>query len=310
MMDEQDKGRRIQNTAKDPQKIKRFFGVIAKNRRKDLRYARRKITQKIMFSLSIASAFIGILVLFLILGYVIYKGAKGINLDFFIKLPTPVGIPGGGMANALIGSFYLVSLASLFSIPTGILIGVYLSEFGRGPFASAVRFVSEVLTGVPAIVMGIFAYSVVVIPLGRFSALAGAFALSLLMLPIITKSTEELLRLVPESLREASLALGIRRWKTILRIVLGTAKSGIITGIMLAIARVGGEAAPLLFTAFGNSYMNLSPDGPMASLPVQLYVYAISPYEDWHQKAWAAALVLMGIVLITNIIARVYTRKK
>lgn len=274
------------------------------------RYTRRKITEKIMFFLSVMSAFIGIVVLFLILGYVIYKGAGGINIDFFTKLPTPVGVPGGGMVNALIGSFYLIGLASLFSIPAGILIGVYLSEFGRGPFASAVRFVSETLTGVPAIVTGIFAYSVIVIPMGRFSALAGAFALSLLMLPIITKSTEELLKMVPETLREASLALGIPRWKTIIRIVLSTAKSGIITGIMLAIARVGGEAAPLLFTAFGNSYMTWRPDQPVASLPVQLYVYAISPYEDWHQKAWASALVLMGIVLITNIVARIYARDK
>jgi phosphate transport system permease protein len=274
-----------------------------------IRYTKRKLTQKVMFFLSVMSAFIGIAVLFLILGYIIYKGVGGINLDFFTELPTPVGVPGGGMSNALIGSFYLIGFASLFSIPAGILIGVYLSEFGRGPFASAVRFTSETLTGVPAIVMGIFVYSIVVIPMGRFSAIAGAFALSLIMLPIIVCSTEELLKMVPESLREASLALGIRRWKTIIRIVLGTAKPGIITAVMLAIARVGGEAAPLLFTAFGNSYMNWRPDGPMASLPVQLYVYAISPYEDWHQKAWAAALVLMGVVLITNIIARVYAKR-
>lgn len=274
-----------------------------------IRYTKRKLTQKVMFFLSVMSAFIGIAVLFLILGYIIYKGVGGINLDLFTELPTPVGVPGGGMSNALIGSFYLIGFASLFSIPAGILIGVYLSEFGRGPFASAVRFTSETLTGVPAIVMGIFVYSIVVIPMGRFSAIAGAFALSLIMLPIIVRSTEELLKMVPESLREASLALGIRRWKTIIRIVLGTAKPGIITAVMLAIARVGGEAAPLLFTAFGNSYMNWRPDGPMASLPVQLYVYAISPYEDWHQKAWAAALVLMGVVLITNIIARVYAKR-
>jgi len=274
-----------------------------------IRYTKRKLTQKVMFFLSVMSAFIGIAVLFLILGYIIYKGVGGINLDLFTELPTPVGVPGGGMSNALIGSFYLIGFASLFSIPAGILIGVYLSEFGRGPFASAVRFTSETLTGVPAIVMGIFVYSIVVIPMGRFSAIAGAFALSLIMLPIIVCSTEELLKMVPESLREASLALGIRRWKTIIRIVLGTAKPGIITAVMLAIARVGGEAAPLLFTAFGNSYMNWRPDGPMASLPVQLYVYAISPYEDWHQKAWAAALVLMGVVLITNIIARVYAKR-
>ncbi|OGL51785.1 MAG: phosphate ABC transporter, permease protein PstA [Candidatus Schekmanbacteria bacterium RIFCSPHIGHO2_02_FULL_38_11] len=276
----------------------------------NLRYKRRKMIQKVMFFFSVASAFIGIAFLFLILGYVIYKGAGGINIDFFTKLPTPVGVPGGGMANALIGSFYLVGLASLFSIPVGILTGVYLSEFGRGLFASAVRFMAETLTGVPSIIIGIFAYSVVVISMGRFSAFAGAFALSILMLPIITKSTEEILRMVPESLREASLALGIPRWKTILKVVLSTAKSGIITGIMLAIARVGGEAAPLLFTAFGNSYMNWRPDQPIASLPVQLYVYAISPYEDWHTKAWAAALVLIGIVLMTNIMARIYAGSK
>jgi len=276
----------------------------------NLRYKRRKMIQKVMFFFSVASAFIGIAFLFLILGYVIYKGAGGINIDFFTKLPTPVGVPGGGMANALIGSFYLVGLASLFSIPVGILTGVYLSEFGRGLFASAVRFMAETLTGVPSIIIGIFAYSVVVISMGRFSAFAGAFALSILMLPIITKSTEEILRMVPESLREASLALGIPRWKTILKVVLSTAKSGIITGIMLAIARVGGEAAPLLFTAFGNSYMSLRPDQPIASLPVQLYVYAISPYEDWHTKAWAAALVLIGIVLMTNIMARIYAGSK
>ena len=276
----------------------------------NLRYKRRKIIQKIMFSFSVASAFIGIAFLFLILSYVIYKGAGGINIDFFTKLPTPVGVPGGGMANALIGSFYLVGLASIFSIPVGILTGIYLSEFGRGLFASAVRFMAETLTGVPSIIIGIFAYSVVVISMGRFSALAGAFALSLLMLPIVAKSTEEILKMVPENLREASLALGIPRWKTILKVVLSTAKSGIITGIMLGIARVGGEAAPLLFTAFGNSYMNWRPDQPMASLPVQLYVYAVSPYEDWHTKAWAAALVLIGIVLITNIIARIYAGNK
>ena len=276
----------------------------------NLRYKRRKMIQKVMFFFSVASAFIGIAFLFLILGYVIYKGAGGINIDFFTKLPTPVGVPGGGMANALIGSFYLVGLASLFSIPVGILTGVYLSEFGRGLFASAVRFMAETLTGVPSIIIGIFAYSVVVISMGRFSAFAGAFALSILMLPIITKSTEEILRMVPESLREASLALGIPRWKTILKVVLSTAKSGIITGIMLAIARVGGEAAPLLFTAFGNSYMNWRPDQPIASPPVQLYVYAISPYEDWHTKAWAAALVLIGIVLMTNIMARIYAGSK
>ncbi|MBI4822957.1 MAG: phosphate ABC transporter permease PstA [Nitrospirae bacterium] len=276
----------------------------------NLRYRKRKLTQDVMFISSYVSAVIGISLLFLILGYVFYKGVRGINLDFFLRLPTPVGVSGGGMSNALIGSLYLIGFASLFSIPIGILIGVYLSEFGRGAFASLVRFLTETLAGLPAIVAGIFAYTVIVIPMRKFSALAGSFALSILMLPIIVKSTEELLKMVPRDLREASLALGIPKWKTIVKVVLSTAKSGILTGIILAVARAGGEAAPLLFTALGNSYMNLYPHEPMASLPVQLYVYAVSPYEDWHQKAWASALVLVGIVLIASVTARSYASKR
>ena len=273
------------------------------------KYFRRKLTQKIAFTLSVLSAAAGMAVLFLILGYVIKKGAAGLNLDFFIKTATPVGVPGGGMAPALVGSFYMVGLASLFAIPLGILAAVYLSEYGKGPFASLVRFMSETLSGMPSIVMGIFAYTVLVVPLKSFSALAGAFALALLMLPILIKSAEDLLRLVPRQLREASLALGVPKWKTIVRVVLKTALPGIVTAVMLSIARVAGEAAPLLFTALGNSYMNLHLNQPIASLPVQLYLYAVSPYEDWHQKAWTAALVLILLVLLANLIGKLYARK-
>ncbi|MFH1902858.1 MAG: phosphate ABC transporter permease PstA [Candidatus Omnitrophota bacterium] len=273
------------------------------------RYFKRKLAQKAAFALSILSAAAGMTVLFLILGYVVKKGATGLNLDFFIKTATPVGVPGGGMAHALLGSLYMVGLAGLFAIPVGLLVAVYLSEYGKGPFASFVRFMSEALIGVPSIVVGLFAYTVLVFPLKRFSALAGAFALAFMMLPILIKSAEELLRLVPQHLREASLALGIPKWKTIIRVVLKTALPGIVTAVMLSVARVAGEAAPLLFTALGNSYLNLRLDQPMASLPVQIYAYAISPYEDWHQKAWTAALVLILFVLCANLIGKLYARK-
>jgi phosphate transport system permease protein len=274
-------------------------------------YRRRKYMQILMFSLAALSALVGgIAVLFIILGYVIYRGIGGINLHFFTHLPTPVGVEGGGMKHALIGSFYLVGLASLLAVPLGVFAAVYLSEYGRGKLAVVVRFMSETMTGIPSIVMGMFAYTIIVLPMKSFSTLAGSLALALLMLPIIIKSTEEMLRLVPQTLREASLALGIPRWKTTTRIVLRGARPGIVTAVLLALARVGGEAAPLLFTALGNNYLNLRLTQPMASLPVQLYVYAISPYADWHQKAWAAALVLLTIVLFVNITAKIYVRKK
>lgn len=273
------------------------------------RYLKRKLAQKAAFTLSVLSAAAGITVLFLILGYVVKKGVAGLSLDFFTKIATPVGVPGGGMAHALIGSLYMVGLASLFAIPVGLLVAVYLSEYGKGPFASFVRLMLEALNGVPSIVVGLFAYTVLVLPLKRFSALAGAFALAFLMLPLLIKSAEELLRLVPQHLREASLALGIPKWKTIIRVVLKTALPGIVTAVMLSIARVAGEAAPLLFTALGNSYLNLRLDQPMASLPVQIYSYAVSPYEDWHQKAWTAALVLILFVLFANLIGKLYARK-
>jgi len=274
------------------------------------RYRNRKAVGHLMMFLSFLAALSCVILLFLILGYVFIKGISAINLDFFTQLPTPVGVPGGGLGNAIVGSVIVVGIASLMAVPVGVATGIYLSEYGRGFFASTVRFVSDVLAGVPAIVAGIVAYALVVAPMHRFSAFSGSVALALLMLPIIVRTSEEIFKTVPDTLREASLALGIPRWKTILRIVMKTASGGLVTGIMLAVARVGGEAAPLLFTAFSNSFWNLRPDQPIATLPVQLFSYAISPYDDWHKKAWAAALVLVFMVLAMNVSAKLYTSRK
>lgn len=274
------------------------------------RYARRKVYGKVMLALSLLAAAATVGVLFWILGYVLMKGISAVDINFFTHLPTPVGVPGGGMANALVGSIIVVGIASLVAVPVGVAAAVYLSEYGRGVFASVVRFTSDVLAGVPAIVAGIVAYALVVAKMHRFSAIAGSASLALLMLPIVVRSSEEILRTVPDTLREASLALGIPRWKTIMRVVLSTASGGLATGIMLAVARVGGEAAPLLFTAFSNSFWSVRPDQPIATLPVQLFTYAISPYEDWHKQAWAAALVLVLMVLLLNISARLYMARK
>ena len=276
----------------------------------DSRYRNRKAVGHLMMLLSFLAALSCVVLLFLILGYVFIKGISAINFDFFTQLPTPVGVPGGGLGNAIVGSVIVVGIASLMAVPVGVATGIYLSEYGRGVFASTVRFVSDVLAGVPAIVAGIVAYALVVAPMHRFSALSGSVALALLMLPIIVRTSEEIFKTVPDTLREASLALGIPRWKTILSIVMKTASGGLVTGIMLAVARVGGEAAPLLFTAFSNSFWNLRPDQPIATLPVQLFSYAISPYDDWHQKAWAAALVLVFMVLAMNVSAKLYTSRK
>ncbi len=275
-----------------------------------LRYARRKATGHLMMGLSMLAAVGAVIVLFWILGYVFVKGIMGVNMDFFTKLPTPVGVAGGGLANAVVGSIEVVGMAALMAVPVGVATGVYLSEYGKGRFASAVRFVSDVLAGVPAIVAGVVAYALVVAPMGRFSAFSGSAALAILMLPIIVRSSEEILKTVPDTLREASLALGVPRWKTILSVVIKTASGGLVTGIMLAVARVGGEAAPLLFTALSNSFWSFRPDQPIATLPVSIFTYAISPYEDWHQKAWAAALVLIFMVLILNVWSKWYAMKR
>lgn len=271
---------------------------------------KRKIINSIMISLCIAAGIITILPLLYIFFYTTQSGISSLNLDFFTQLPKPVGEEGGGMANAILGSLIIISLGALIGIPVGILSGIYITEYSKSIFATIVKFTTDVLSGVPSIIVGIFAYGVIVIPMQRFSALAGGFALGILMIPTITKITEEMLKLVPLSLREASLALGVSRWKTTLRVVLTTASSGIITGILLAIARAAGETAPLLFTAFGNSFWQTKIDEPMAALPLQIFAYAISPYDDWHRQAWAGAFVLILLVFIVNLIVRFVTRNK
>lgn len=271
---------------------------------------RRKMVNSIMLGLCVVAAIISILPLFYIFFYTTKSGISSVNFDFFTQMPKPVGEAGGGMANGIVGTLILVSLGSVFGIPIGILAGIYVTEYSGGFFSNLVKFVTDVLSGVPSIIIGIFAYGVIVIPMQGFSAIAGGFALGILMIPTVTRITEEMLKLVPQSLREASLALGVSRWKTTLQVVLRTASGGIITGVLLAIARAAGETAPLLFTAFGNRFWSTDLDQPMASLPVQIFNYAISPFDDWHKQAWAGALVLIIIVFIVNLLVRIATRDK
>jgi len=241
---------------------------------------------------------------------VLKNGFSTLSLAFFTQLPTPVGEPGGGVGNAIVGTLYMVGMASLIGVPAGIGAGVYLAEFGDGQFGRAVRFTAEVLAGVPSIVIGIVAYGLVVIPMHRFSAIAGSVALAILMVPPLARSTEEMVRTVPVALREASLALGVPAWKTSLLIVLRTALAGIVTTVLLAVARATGETAPLLFTSLNNQYWNFKADQPTASLTVQIFNYAISPYDDWHQKAWGAALTLLLLVALLSGTARILTRSR
>lgn len=271
---------------------------------------RRKIVNAVMIALCVVAGIITILPLLYIFFYTTKSGISALNIDFFTHLPKPVGEEGGGMANAIVGSIILISIGGLIGIPIGILAGIYVSEYSKSVMSTIVKFTTDVLSGVPSIIVGIFAYGVIVIPMKRFSAIAGGFALGILMIPTVTKITEEMLKLVPHTLREASLALGVSRWKTTLFIVLKTASSGIITGVLLAIARAAGETAPLLFTSFGNSFWQTSIDQPMAALPLQIFAYAISPYEDWHRQAWAGAFVLIFLVFIVNFIVRYVTRRK
>ena len=268
----------------------------------------RHAVNTVMESLSALAAFLVILPLFLILGYLVYQGASAINLDFFTQLPKPVGEPGGGMANAIFGTFILIGLASCLGLPLGILGGVYLAESRDRRLPWIIRFLADVLNGVPSIVVGIFAYTVVVLPMRQFSAFAGGFALAVIMLPIVLRTTEELVRLVPASLHEAALALGIPEWKVMLRVVLPTARAGIITGVMVAVARVAGETAPLLFTAFGNRFWHQGLLQPIAALPLQIFSYAIAPFDDWHRQAWAGALVLILMIFSSSLVARIVTR--
>ena len=269
---------------------------------------RRSISNTLVTGLAVLATVLVVAPLVAILGYLLYKGASSLNLAFFTHIPAPVGEPGGGMANSIVGSGIILLLASLMGIPVGIGAGVYLAEFGRGKaLASAVRFTADVLNGVPSIVMGISIYALVVIRQHHFSALAGGIALAIMMVPTITRTTEEMLLIVPNAVREAALGLGVPKWRTAVSVSLRTASPGIITGCMLAFARVAGETAPLLFTAFGNQFWNvLHLNEPIAALPLQIFIYAISPYDEWHRLAWAGALVLILLIMLSVTLVRVF----
>ncbi len=270
----------------------------------------RHIVSGGMIGLTYVAAALATLPLLLILLHLVRKGASSLSLDFFTRMPQPVGEMGGGMANAIVGTLVLIGIASLIGLPVGIGAGLYLAEKRSTKLAHIVRFLSDVLNGLPSIVVGIFAWEFLVKPVGHFSALAGGIALGTMMIPLVTRTTEEMLKVVPNSLREAALALGYQRWRTSLSIVLRTAMAGIATGALVAVARIAGETAPLLFTAFGNQFWSLSPGQPIAALPLQIFTYAVSPYDEWHRLAWAGALVLIAMVLVISILARVATRSR
>jgi len=268
----------------------------------------RSIKSGLASTVALISALFVIAPLGLVFFHLLVNGASSVNWDFFTKLPTPVGAPGGGMVNAIVGSLELLALAAAIGIPVGVLGGVYLGEYGSARVNSVLRFIADVLNGVPSITWGVVVYGLVVLHFKGFSAYAGGLALGLIMIPLITRTTEEVVLLVPNGYREAALALGVSRWKTIVHIVMKTASKGIITGILLALARVGGETAPLLFTAFGNRFWNHSLSQPIAALPLQIFTYAISPYDDWHRQAWAGALVLVTGIFCVNVLVRILTR--
>ena len=276
----------------------------------NLHTLRRKTVNVVMLTITGLCTLFAAGTLVYILGYLFVHGATSLTWDFFTKLPTPVGESGGGMANAIVGSGKLLLLASVFGIPIGFLGGVYLAEFGGSTFSYVVRYVTDLLNGVPSIVIGIFAYTMVVLPQKHFSTLAGGLALGVMMIPIAVRSTEEFLRAVPNSLREGAMALGATKARSILTVVIPAAKNGIMTGIMLNLARVAGETAPLLFTSFGNRYWSSGWEQPISALPVMIFTYAIAPYEDWHKQAWAAGFVLLTMVLTVNIIARAVLSKR
>jgi phosphate transport system permease protein len=274
-------------------------------------YQRRRATNALMLSLCSVFAFAAVGVLVLILGFVLAKGISSLTLDFFIHMPGPLGEPGGGVANSIAGSFLTVGLAALIGIPTGIGAGVFLSEYAGHRLGDLIRFTADVLTGVPSIVIGIFVYGLVVLKMGNFSALAAGIALAIIMLPIVARSSEEMLRLVPHSQREAALALGISRWRTILSVVIPVAQRGLVTGALLAVARAAGETAPLIFTALGNRFWSLSiTGGPIDALPLRIWRYGIGPYDEWHQQAWAASFVLVFTVFVISLAARLLLRRR
>ncbi len=271
---------------------------------------RRNIFNRIMIGICAACVIVALVPLALILFYTVREGIGALNLDFFTQLPKPVGETGGGMANAIVGTLIMLGMSSLIGVPIGILSGIYLAEYGTNRLASVVRFLTEVMSGLPSIVIGIFAYALIVKRMHSFSAYAGSVALAVLMIPTITKTTEELLKLVPLTLREAGLALGAPRWIVNTRIVLSAAAKGIVTAVMLAVARAAGETAPLLFTALNNRFWHSGLDHPIASLPVQINTYATSPYDDWHAQAWAGATVLIVLVFLLSVVVRVVSGGK
>ena len=270
----------------------------------------RRFISAVMSGLMGVAAILATLPLIFLLTHLIREGASAIDIDFFTKMPTPVGVEGGGLANAIVGTLILVGIAAAIGLPVGIGAGLYLAEQRGARLATSVRFLSDVLNGMPSIVMGIFAWHFLVRPVGHFSALAGGVALGAMMIPLVTRSTEEMVRTVPVALREAALALGYPRWRTSVAIVVRTALPGIVTAALVAVARIAGETAPLLFTAFGNEFWSTSLTQPVASLPLQIYTYAKSPYDEWHRLAWAGSLVLIGMVLTISLLARFVTRSK
>jgi phosphate transport system permease protein len=276
----------------------------------NIHYRWRKIKSTIMMTLSIICAVVAIIPLFIIFYYTVSQGVSSINWAFFTQMPKPAGEAGGGMANALVGTGILIGIGSVIGLPVGILSGIYLSENSKSLFAKTVRFLAEVLNGTPSIVIGVVAYVMVVLPMKRFSAIAGGVALAILMMPLVTRTTEEMIKLIPHSFREAALGLGIPRWKTTLFVILPAAFKGIFTGILLSIARAAGETAPLLFTALGNRFWSTQLDQPIASLTVFIYDYSKAPFDNWIRQAWAAALVLIMLVMLINITFRLVTRRR
>jgi phosphate transport system permease protein len=264
----------------------------------------RKLVNAVMFTITGMCAIAAVSVLFWILGYLVWNGGRALNVDFFVQLPKPPGEAGGGMANALLGSGKILMIAALLGVPVGFLGGAYLAEFGGTTFPFLVRYTADLLNGIPSIVIGIFTYSVIVLPMHRFSALAGGAALSLILIPLIMRSTEEFLRAVPQTLREGALALGANKWQAVMTVVMPAAFRGVITGILLGVARIAGETAPLLFTSFNNRYWSNGLSEPTASMPVMIFTYAISPYPDWRRQAWAGGLVLLALMLLSNLCIR------
>lgn len=272
------------------------------------RHGRRRLVNVVMLGLTGLASIVTVVPLLLIFFYLIRAGAGALSLDFFTSLPAPVGSEGGGMGHSILGTVMLVLLAGLVGLPIAIGAGVYLAEAGNSRLGNMVRFIADVMNGIPSIVVGIFVWAWVVVSMGHFSLLAGAIALAIMLLPMVTRTTEEMIRLVPRELREGGLALGLTRWRTTLGIVLPAAKSGILTGVLVSLARIAGETAPLLFTAFGNPFWQTNPMRPVSALPLQIFVYATGPYEEWHRQAWAGSIVLIGLVLVVSLSARFLIR--